>query len=238
MAYFVNKAPKAVHPFTRGGGSGRRLLDIRISNMFFDRAELQKKIGKRNAMAMMKAGAYIRKRAQTRILKRRKKPSAPGQPPNVHAKDKKRSLRYITFHFNEDTESLIVGPQKIPNNPQSPTIAAGYTVPQILEFGGTIAIKEEKPQDTINVTFDWRREGTYDNPTRRANPKKRRKHSRGRRRPKSRWKKMPKYKKNQPLLKRTRRARIDKRPFMSVALKQEIQAGIVKKAWYTSVVGG
>lgn len=237
MAWFVNRAPKAVHPFTRSGGSGRRLLDVKITNMFFDRAEVQRRIGKRNAAALSKLGAFIQTKAKTRVLKRGKRRSRPGQPPIVHSQDPKRSLRYIHFYMNKDWENLKVGPSKIPNDPTSPTIAAGYTVPQILEFGGTIQIKEEKPEDTINVTYDWRREGVYDNPARRANPKKRRRHSRGRRKARNRWKPLPKYNKNKPLLKRRRRVRIDKRPFMSVALREVVKEGVVKKAWYSSVVG-
>ncbi len=153
MAWFVNRAPKAVHPFTSGSGSGRRILDVKITNMFFDRAELQRKIGKRNAAAMSKAGAYIRTTAQTKVLKRRRSRSRPGQPPHVHSRDKKYSLKFITFKFDEDSESLVVGPEKVPaKNPGNPTIVAGYTVPQIMEHGGTISIKEEKPHDTPNVT--------------------------------------------------------------------------------------
>jgi hypothetical protein len=206
--------------------------------MFFDRAELQRKIGKRNAAAMSKAGAYIRTTAQTKVLKRRKSRSRPGQPPHVHSRDKKYSLKFITFKFDEDSESLVVGPEKVPaKNPGNPTIVAGYTVPQIMEHGGTITVREEKPPDTPNVTYDWRREGIFRSPTRRANPKKRWRHSRGRRRPKGKWKPMPKYNPKQPLLKRKRRVRIDKRPFMSVALRIEIQKGVVNKSWYSSVVG-
>lgn len=238
MAWFVNRAPKAVHPFTKGSGSGRRVLDVKISNMFFDRAEVQRKIGKRNAAAMSKAGAFIRTKAQTRVLRRRKARSRPGQPPSVHSKDRVRNLKYIHFYFNKNTESLVVGPSKVPaKNPSSPTIMAGYTVPQIMEHGGTIVVKEEKPQDTPNVTYDWRRWGVYTNPARRANPKKRWKHSRGRRRPKKNWKPLPKYNPRQPLLKRRRRIRIDKRPFMSVAFKMAIKENVVKKCWTSSLVG-
>jgi|JI10StandDraft_1071094.scaffolds.fasta_scaffold68876_7 hypothetical protein len=238
MAWFVNRAPKAVHPFTSGGGKGRRVLDVNITNMFFDRANVQAMIGKRNAAAMSKAGAYIRTRAQTKVLKRKKSRSRPGQPPHVHSKDRVHNLKYIHFFFDKTKESMVVGPSKVPaTNAYSPTLMAGYTVPQIMEHGGTITIVEEKPQDTPNVTYDWRRKGVYNNPTRRANPKKRMKHSRGRRRPRKHWKPLPKGDPRKPLLRRRRRVRIDERPFMSVALKMEIKSGLVRKSWYSSVVG-
>lgn len=241
MTYFINKAPKAVRPFVRGGGG--KIATFRVEKMFFDRAHVQERIGKANAAALSRAGAYIKQRAKTRILKRRKKPSAPGQPPHVHAPqgEKTRTLRNIDFKLDRDWESLVVGPYGLaPRSINSPTHKAGYTVPQILEHGGSIQFVEEKPMNTANVDYDWRREGVYDNPARRASPKKRRKFAKGRRRKsKKRWKPLAKgsYKKNQPMLRRTRRARIAKRPFMAVALREEIKAGIVAKSWKSSVIG-
>lgn len=240
MTFFANRAPKAVRPFLKGDKT--KIISFRMEKMFFDRVKLQERIGKANAKALSRAGAFIQRRAKTKILRRRKRASAPGQPPSVHAPtgEKVRTLKFITFELNRDWESLVVGPKLIPTKGNNATVNAGFTVPQILEHGGTIQIKEEKPPDTPNVNFDWRKEGVYNNPQRRANPRKKRKYAKGRRRKsKSRWKPWPKgkYKQNQPLMKRTRRARIAKRPFMAVALREEIAAGTISKAWRSTVVG-
>lgn len=238
MAFIQNKIPKSINPFLNFKKGFRP--HVRVDKLFFDRAKVIKMIGIRNAKAMSRAGAFIRRRSQS-LLRRRKRASRPGEPPSVHAPagEKFKTLKNIHFEYDKYYERLVVGPHKISTKSNQDVIAAGKTVPQILEFGGSVTVREEKPQDTANVQFDWRKEGVYNNPARRANPKKRRKFANGRRRrPKSRWKPMKKYNPNAPLLKRVRRAAVAKRPFMAVALRMEIAAGVVKKSWGSSVVGG
>lgn len=238
MTWFKNKVPKSLRPFKNLGKNFRPHL--RVERLFFDRAKVIAMIGKKNAAAMSRVGAFIRRRAQTRILLRRKGPSTPGSPPHVHAPagEKFKTLRNIHFEYHKYMEQLVVGPHRVATKGNRAVLAAGNTVPQVLEFGGGVQIKEEKPEDTPNVTYEWRKEGVYNNPAKRAKPKRKKKFGARRSPPRRKWQKMKKFNKNKPLLKRVRRARIQKRPFMAVALRQEIAAGTIPKQWGSQVLGG
>lgn len=113
-----------------------------MQSWFFDRPEVLRRIGMANARRLRRAGAFIRRRAQTDILRRRKGVSAPGQPPHVHSRDRFASLRNIQFFLDRSGEALIVGPVKL--NLASRDAHGSKTVPELLEFGGTAAIDEEQ----------------------------------------------------------------------------------------------
>lgn len=92
--------------------------------------------------ALMKAGAFVRRRARTRILRRRKRSSAPGQPPSIHARSKTESLKAIFFRFEPSTSSVVVGPVKL--NGRQETTTGSQTLPSVLEFGGDIVLTQRR----------------------------------------------------------------------------------------------
>lgn len=88
--------------------------------------------------AVMKSLAFIRTKVRTRVLRRRKKVSEPGKPPNIHSRGR-ISLRQVFFEYNEPRREGFVGPIKM--TPQSPHKPA-TTVPNVLEFGGPVTFFE------------------------------------------------------------------------------------------------
>lgn len=98
------------------------MLTWKIKGKFFDRAPVIRAIGPARAKALSKAGAFIRRRAQT-SMRRRKAPSKPGTPPSVHTGDLRR---LIFFGYEKSSESVVVGPIKFKSG----------EAPPLNEFGG------------------------------------------------------------------------------------------------------
>jgi len=103
------------------------MIDMRIKQLFFDRAPVMRAVDRARRIALSKAGAFIRQRAKTSIRKR-KGTSAPGEPPYSH----EGSLRkFIFFGYDPGTESVVVGPVGFKRS----------DAPHVLEFGGTTVIE-------------------------------------------------------------------------------------------------
>ncbi len=165
-----------------------------VTKLFLDRAEIQNRIGQARARALSRQGAFVRTTARQKILRRRKRVSAPGKPPSIHSRDPNRSLKRILFFYDSRSDSVVIGPVKM--NQVNFGTSGQITIPQLLEFGGTARIREVQYPNS----FRWfRRDG------------------RRRTRPGYRY--------------RTRTARYAPRPFMSVALDREIQAGTITESW-------
>lgn len=100
------------------------MVDISF-DMFFDAPGVLRKVKDGTKSALSKFGAFVWRRAKSSI-RRRKKPSQPGQPPSSHA-GQLRDLLF--FGYDVTTETVVVGPQlfKSKTNP---------TVPELLELGG------------------------------------------------------------------------------------------------------
>lgn len=146
-----------------------------------------------------KIGAYLRKRAKT-SLRRRKRVSGPGERPSIHSEDDVASLKNIAFVVSSDQTTVLCGPIRL--NQRNFVVDVGsQTVPQIMEFGGTVRIHEEARKDE-RPWFDdvvWRRRDL------RRGPKP--------------WKKY-----------RVRSATYQPRPFMGPALDAEIKAGTIPQS--------
>jgi len=106
--------------------AGRKLDAFKQS--FFDRVKVEKAVEKVRIRNLSKCGAFVRTRGRS-LLRRRKKPSFPGQPPSVHSKDKFASLKNILFGYDPATRGVIVGPVAVNGNRDN--------VPQLMEKGGT-----------------------------------------------------------------------------------------------------
>jgi hypothetical protein len=116
--------------------------DIRFNSkrFFFDREVVIQAVGRATATAMSKAGAFIRRRAQTSMRYRQYgKASTPlVQPPFAH-QPKPFLRKYLYFAYSPFKRSLIVGPVKLDavyfNHSGEPVTG---TVPSIHEFGGEV----------------------------------------------------------------------------------------------------
>ena len=136
-----------------------------MKKAFFDRQKVMDAIDRATRKALSKSLAYVRTTARTTVLRRRKKSSAAGNPPSVHSRDTVATLRNILFSYDERTKSGIVGPVKL--NQVNMTSTGSLTVPQILEAGATVGIREE--QWKSNNAGTWFRRDNR----RRSNPGKR-----------------------------------------------------------------
>lgn len=91
---------------------------------FFDKAVVTNAVDRAELKVLSKFGAFVRTRARTSIRKR-KKPSQPGQPPSSHSGLLKR---FIFFFYDRVQRSVIVGPVKL-----NGTVG---DAPAALEYGG------------------------------------------------------------------------------------------------------
>jgi hypothetical protein len=115
-----------------------------IKDRFFDRARVVAYMGREDARRLGKMGAFIQRRAKTKILRRAprgrrgsrgQRPSArPGQPPLVHSTNERVSLRRILFGLTADWNGVAIGPVAIAD--QRLRGSSAQTVPQLLTKGG------------------------------------------------------------------------------------------------------
>jgi len=107
-------------------------LTLKVKKMFFDRKAVQDQIGKKNAKALSKAGAFVQRRARS-SLRRRKGISSPGSPPSVHSTDRVATLKNILFAYDQRTQSVVIGPLLLNGSAGS--------VPALHEFGGRVTVR-------------------------------------------------------------------------------------------------
>jgi len=93
--------------------------------MFFDRAEVIRRIDKGTRRVLSRFGAFVRRTARQSIRKR-KRASKPGQPPSSHTGLLKQ---FIFFGYDARQRSVVIGPEKL-KGPVS------EKAPSALEYGG------------------------------------------------------------------------------------------------------
>src|SRR5689334_22367304 len=108
-------------------------VDVKMKNFFFDRLLVQRELGKDNAKALSKIGAFVRRRARS-SMRRRKRAAAVGMPPSAHSSDPVRTLKNIWFAYDQSRQSVVIGPLRLNGNQGS--------IPALHEFGGTRPIVE------------------------------------------------------------------------------------------------
>lgn len=125
-------------------------ITLKVTQTFFDRKSVIDRISKARRKVLSKAGAFVRKRSRS-LLRRRKKPSAAGQPPSVHSKDSVATLKNILFAYEEARDSVVIGPVKL--NQVNDVDGGRMTVPELMEQGGVSKILEV----SRNGGRTWRR---------------------------------------------------------------------------------
>jgi hypothetical protein len=99
-----------------------------VTDTFFDRPAVIKRLRAEERRILSKAGAYVRRSAKQSIKSRGGKRSKPGQAPT----NRTGLLRdLIFFSWDPLSRSVIVGPEGRRSRARQP-------VPQLLEFGGLV----------------------------------------------------------------------------------------------------
>lgn len=99
------------------------MIRYQIKDWFFTSKRVVAAVDRERRKILSAAGAFIRQRARS-LIRRRKKPSAPGKPPSSHTG---RLRGGIMFGFDPQTASVVVGPIGFGNS----------QAPAALELGGT-----------------------------------------------------------------------------------------------------
>ena len=132
------------------------MLSIHMRNAFFDRAKVQAAMDRARLKSLSRGGAFIRTRARS-LLRRRKKPSAPGSPPSVHAASgDMASLKTILFAYDRSIDGVVVGPVKL-NQVNETSTNVRTTVPGLHERGETASILESRWVPSVGQPYPWRR---------------------------------------------------------------------------------
>ncbi|MFO0915298.1 MAG: hypothetical protein U0795_20215 [Pirellulales bacterium] len=114
-------------------------FELPTQALFLDRPAVRKLLDDATIGPMNRIGGFIRRTARNSM---RRKPfdkhSPPGSPPYAHVGLIKERMAYS---YDPRRGSLVVGPMAING---APSDTGGYTVPQLMEFGGTFQIREPK----------------------------------------------------------------------------------------------
>jgi len=115
------------------------MLDMRIKELFFDKAKVVRAVDKARRAVLSKAGAFIRQRAKT-SMRKRAGTSSPGEPPHAHEGSMRR---FLFFGYDPSADTVVVGPAKTNqvffDRDRRPVTG---TVPAVLEYGGQITVFE------------------------------------------------------------------------------------------------
>ena len=114
---------------TGQGGGGVQFTLRRAKEGFVDADRIEEAVDRANRRNLARYGAYVRADAMENI-RNRGRPSKPGQGPTNQTgllRDK------IPFSLEAPT-GVVIGPVRLPNMPTP----GGMTVPELLEYGGTV----------------------------------------------------------------------------------------------------
>jgi len=189
---------------------------MRVVNQFFRPRAIRDPAERAHLRTLSRIGAYVQRRMRSSI-KRRKTVSPIGGPPHAHSTDNVASLKAIWFHEDKREMSVVIGPIKLNAKQFLNGIMQSGTVPNVLENGGVVGIREK--QISVSEYQVGRDAGGR---FKRTEGKRVRKWvAVGRRRPRP------------GQATRVRMARYGKRPFAGPALDAEVAAGTIPQTWAT-----
>lgn len=114
---------------------------VQMKAGFFDRPKVKRSMDKATHRALSKFGAFVRTRARTSMRKNRGV-SKPGQPPFTHTQMLRRG---VLFAYEPTRENVVIGPVQLRQGlSQNAADPVSGTVPQVLEYGGQIRIRDRK----------------------------------------------------------------------------------------------
>ena len=103
------------------------MIGIDVKKVFFDRKAVAGAVGKATRRVLSRFGAFVRRGAKSSIRKR-KRTSAPGEPPSSHTGLLKR---LIYFGYDRQRRSVVIGPQRLNQKVGD--------APAALEYGGSVS---------------------------------------------------------------------------------------------------
>lgn len=201
------------------------MRDIRVvTNAFFDSKRVLRAVSVAERKTLSRAGAFVRRRAQSSIgnkVKRTTTPRPPGSPPRNRTGKLKRSI-YFAYDFT--TRSVWVGPILFPRGQGRGAMLLTRTVPESLEFGGGKRPKSTGPKTTpkqygyakhglnlAHITRDMQRKDVGGE--------------------------IGAALRGEPITVRSKSATINAHPFMNPALQAEAEAGTLLDPWRNAVMG-
>lgn len=118
----------------------KSLISVDYSQ-FFDRKTVIDAVELAERKQLSKAGAFVRRRARSsiRLAGKRGSSSKPGKPPKTPRGTPQRYKDTIFFGYDKRRGSVVIGP--------SSRFGDGK-VPSILEFGGSMNVKNRRMRDT------------------------------------------------------------------------------------------
>lgn len=110
------------------------MIDMRLKQLFFDRAAVTRRTDRATRRVLSKFGAYVRRSARSSI-RRRKTASKPGQPPSSHTGLLKR---FIWFGYDPapGSGSVVIGPARLNRGGRG-------EAPALLEYGGRTTLRRD-----------------------------------------------------------------------------------------------
>ncbi len=123
--------------------------------MFLDRPGVEARMGKKMHRVVMFAGGRTRKYMQYN-MRYRDRPAPPGTFPSAH-RGHAHLRKYL--YFGLDGETGLVGPWRLPGVEDKAVVAAGMTVPQVVNEGGRFrrgnAIVRQLPRPYVGLTAPY-----------------------------------------------------------------------------------
>lgn len=132
-----------------------------LKRAFFDTPLIQATVKEDTRKRLGYAGGDIRRQVRRSMKSggKKRRPSAPGKPPNRHSKDDVTTLRNVLFGY-ESAHSIIVGPVRLNQKHVIDGQLMHGTVPGIHEKGGVMGHREKfKPFSIYSAIKNFGPEG-------------------------------------------------------------------------------
>jgi hypothetical protein len=100
------------------------MIDVKFKKLFFDSPKVISAVDKTSRRVMCRFGALVRTIAK-RSIRKRKKASAPGQPPSSHTGLLKK---FIWFGYEPGSKTVVIGPARLTGKNKG-------EAPSLLEYG-------------------------------------------------------------------------------------------------------
>ena len=114
--------------------------------IFMDLTAVRTPIDRASRQVHSRFGAFVRKKAKWSIRKRKKSSVAPA-PPSSHTGFLKR---LIVFNVENNGRNVVIGPLLMGRRVVDGSPIGGMTVPEVLEYGGSISVDEYQREYTPN----------------------------------------------------------------------------------------
>jgi len=116
------------------------MIRFEMTQLFFDSKKVRRAVDASARRVLSKFGAFVRRTARSSIRKR-KNPSAPGDPPSSHTGLLKR---FIWFGYEPAKRSVVIGPARL-------TQKGRGEAPSLLEYGGTTRLERRGKRKRAKV---------------------------------------------------------------------------------------